>query len=250
MAGKQAIGIVEGDAPSPAPAVAASPAPERQTRYRYFVSRSLHMKEGPGIRVPAREIEKLVASRLAELLADPIEFIATAWLDVPADRLESLHQRCFDAAGRLRGLGRETVTALVRQVRVGEHGVEVDCRTAALASRLDARCHADALETVTLTADVRLTHSGMALKLVQADGSAVAATPHALLVKRLLNARGWWAELRQGEIDIARLAFLSPEVVTAMLAGRPRAGVDVGKPTLGAPLPACWREQKRVLLPG
>ncbi|MGJ3627119.1 hypothetical protein AB5I41_09660 [Sphingomonas sp. MMS24-JH45] len=42
------------------------------TRYRYYVSRGLHQKTSTtGLRVPAREIEKLVATRLAELIDDP-----------------------------------------------------------------------------------------------------------------------------------------------------------------------------------
>ena len=133
------------------------------TRYRYYVSRGLHLKEGPGIRVPAPEIEKLVATRID----DPIELIATAWLEVPADRLEHLHQRCFELAGKLRGLNREAVTALVDQVRVGEHGVEVDCRIPSMCFRLETRSHPDAPEVITLQSDVTLTRSGMAVKLAR-----------------------------------------------------------------------------------
>ena len=106
----------------------------------------------------------------------------------------------------------------------------------------------------------------MAMKLVHGNGSAVTTAPDKALVRQLLAARRWWAELRQGEIDITRLAaregltasyvtrivrlaFLAPAVVEAMIAGRQRSGVDVGRLTLEGPLPACWREQRRLMLP-
>ena len=237
------------------------------TRYRYYVSRSLHLKESStGLRIPAREIEKLVTARMAQLFDDPIGIIAAAWLDVPADRIQPLHGRCAEIAARLRGVDRETTAALLHQVRVADRHVGVDCRTLAIATLVGLPQHADAPSHIALTADVRLTRSGIAMKLVHGNGSAVTTAPDKALVRQLLAARRWWAELRQGEIDITRLAaregltpsyvtrivrlaFLAPAVVEAMIAGRQRSGVDVGRLTLEGPLPACWREQRHIMLP-
>jgi hypothetical protein len=85
------------------------------------------------------------------------------------------------------------------------------------------------------------------------------------LVRLLGQAHLYWRELRTGSIDIkrlaareqisapyitrvVRLAFLSPAVVTAILAGRQRAGVS-GKAMIatGAIDPA-WAAQSRAFL--
>ncbi len=236
-------------------------------RYRYYVSRSLHLKEtSTGLRVPAREIEKLVATQLAEAFDDPLALIAAAQLLVANDRLAALHQRCGDLAARLRRIDREIVAALLRQVRIADAQVEIDADTAAIAALLGVTLAENSSPHLTLTADVRLTRSGLAVRLVQANGSTVSAVADPSLLRQLLTGRRWWNELRHGEIDITRLAaregltasyvtrivrlaFLSPAVLEAIVAGRQRSGVDVGRLTRGEPLPACWREQRQLLLP-
>ena len=245
----------------------ATHATKGQVRYRYYVSRALHLKESAtGMRVPAREIERLVTTRMAALFDDAIGVIATAWLDVPADRLAALHLRCGEIAGQLRAMNRDTVTSLLHQVQIAEGRIEVAIATPALATLLNTRCDSDAPATITLTADARLTRSGTTMKLVQRDGSTSTATPDRALLRQLVAARRWWAELRRGEIEITRLAarekvtpsymtrivrlaFLSPAVVEAVLAGKQRTGVDVGRLTLDAPVPGSWREQQLLLLP-
>ena len=117
-----------------------------------------------------------------------------------------------------------------------------------------------------LTAEVRLTRSGTAMRLVQSDGSASSAEVDASLTRQLLLARAWWKELRDGEIDITRLAtregltasyvtrvlrlaFLAPNVTQAILAGRTRAGVSTATLTATGGVDASWRAQEARLLP-
>lgn len=92
-----------------------------------------------------------------------------------------------------------------------------------------------------------------------------AGKPDRSLVGLLVQARRWWAVLRTGEINttelakregvtpsyltrVVRLAFLAPAVTDAILAGRQRMGVTVGRLTLGEPFPADWQAQKESLL--
>ena len=98
------------------------------------------------------------------------------------------------------------------------------------------------------------------------DGAAPAASTDASLIALLIKARRWWSLLREGEIGVGelaarerispsyltrvlRLAFLSPAVVDAVLAGTLRAGVSAKTLTLDAIIPACWDEQRGALLP-
>ncbi len=86
------------------------------------------------------------------------------------------------------------------------------------------------------------------------------------MVRLLVKAGGWWAQLRDGEIDITklaaqekvsaayvtrivRLAFLSPALIEAILAGKVRAGVDAAALTATGAVSPLWEAQARVLLP-
>jgi hypothetical protein len=185
----------------------ATHASKGSARYRYYVTRALHLKQtDSGIRVPARELEKLVATRIAAIFDDPIELIATAWLDVPVERITTLHGRCSEIAASLRSLRPEAITPLVQQVRITNHGVEIRCHAAAIAQVLDVALNDDAPLLLTLTSDARLARTGMALRLVRTDDGIVTATPDHALIRQVIAARKWWGELRQGEIDITRLA--------------------------------------------
>jgi site-specific DNA recombinase len=76
-----------------------------KSRYRYHVSRALQTgATSTGLRVPAREIERVVADRLAIQFDDPLALTASAWLDVPANRFASLAERCGGIAAGLRRL--------------------------------------------------------------------------------------------------------------------------------------------------
>jgi hypothetical protein len=83
----------------------------------------------------------------------------------------------------------------------------------------------------------------------------------------VLKARRWWELLQAGEIDIKtlaaregvgaswitrvlRLAFLSPAVIDAVLAGRLRAGVDAAALTATGAVDASWAAQQQLILPG
>jgi hypothetical protein len=149
---------------------------------------------------------------------------------------------------------------MLATVQVHDTRIDVTCCTAAIAAALDLAAHPDAPDTITLTDQARLTRSGCAMRLVQGDGQAASASPDRSLVKALLQARRWWSELRHGGIDITRLAerekvspayatrivrlaFLSPQVAEAILAGRKCANVAAKTLTLEAPPAASWKEQ-------
>jgi len=71
-------------------------------RYRYYVSQGLHHgTSDTGMRVPAREIETIVAERVAQLFSDSLGLIATAWLQVPADAYAQIADRTQEIAARL-----------------------------------------------------------------------------------------------------------------------------------------------------
>lgn len=237
-----------------------------KVRHRYYVSHALHHgRSDIGLRLPAREIESLVAGVLVRLMADPLELAGTISLDLAADDLPDHYRRCEILGNSLQERRPAESARIVRQVTVAPHEVSIDLDATALAELIAAPRTSAAPETVRLTCPARLTRSGRVLRLVQDDGAVPAGTPDKALVRLLVQARGWWAALRTGTINtselakregvtpsylarVVRLAFLAPAVTDAILVGRQRAGVTVASLTLGAPVPADWRKQIALLL--
>lgn len=245
----------------------ATHASKGRVRHRYYVSRDLHHgRSDAGMRLPAREIEALVANQLADLLATPLTLAANAAVVLNAGQIVKLHQDCAVLAGQIRQPRLPVLAELVQRVEVGAADVRIIVNAMALATMLGVEREADAPATLELCCTARLTRSGRALRLVQDGGAVPQATPDKALVRLLVQARLWWALLRTGEINTAtlaqqegvtpsylarvvRLAFLSPAVTDAILAGRQRAGVTVASLTLGDGIMPDWQAQKAALLP-
>ena len=123
----------------------------------------------------------------------------------------------------------------------------------------------DAPPTITLNSNVRLTRTGLAVRLVHSNGrAATAGTPDPALVKLLVQARQWWAKLATGETDIAtisrtegvnsswvsrvvRLNFLAPQIVDAILDGTQPAALTATT-LVSADLALDWSQQIETLL--
>jgi len=205
-------------------------------RYSYYVSRALHHGAADtGMRVPAREIEGVVIQRLAEAFDDPIELVSAASLDVAASDYDRLNASALLVAHRIRSREPDLIRELITAVRVLPRTVEIDCDRNRLAEVLCCQIgDADAVATLVVT--TRLTRSGNAMRLIH-GGKQPTVDPDRALVRLLVQARGYWAELRKGQLNISelaasrsigapyltrvlRLAFLSPALVEAILAGR------------------------------
>ncbi|MBB6503771.1 DNA invertase Pin-like site-specific DNA recombinase [Sphingomonas endophytica] len=236
-----------------------------KVRHRYYTSQALRRGES-GMRLPAREIEGLVLEHLADFLADPLALAATAGFDLTFDGMAGFHDRCASLGGALADRRSPVLKQLLMRVEVASHEVMLHLDASVLTSLLEATRAPDAPATISLTCAARLTRSGRALRLVQTNDVVSATRPDRSLVGLLVQARRWWAVLRTGEINttelakregvtpsyltrVVRLAFLAPAVTDAIIAGRQRLGVTVGRLTLGEPFPADWQAQKALLLP-
>jgi site-specific DNA recombinase len=235
-------------------------------RYRYYVSQDLQRKvSGIGMRIPAREIETLVVARTAQLFADPLQLIASAWLEVPPSHYPALHQACEALTVPTSTAQRASLAQLVERVAIHDTTVEIACSTQRIAQALNVKCSADAPPSLAITSEARLTRTGRAMRLVYGDGSITEPASDPSLARLLVLARRWWTELKQGEINIkqlaareqlssswvtrvVRLAFLSPAVLHAALSGGLQANIDASKLMLGEPVPPCWRQQAAVLM--
>ena len=232
-------------------------------RYRYYVSRALqHEPSNVGLRIPAKELEAAVCVKLAELFGDALALAATAGLDLAPADITKILPRCGEIEHALATRNHLTVRELVQQVRIYDSRIEIACTGAAIAAALRTEREPDAPDTVVLFSEGRLTRSGHVMRLVQDNGQQLVPVLHQSLIRLLLKARGWWAQLKDGDIDIkrlaartgvspayvtrvVRLAFLSPVVVEEILAGTISHGIDAAALTATDAVPGCWAEQKR-----
>lgn len=231
-------------------------------RYRYYVSRDGHHGTGtaPPLRVPAREIEALVKERVAALFDDPVELIALAEFEPTPALVATIDENCRAISASIHNRAGAQLAELLTQVRVGKGGVEIDLAVPIIAKLLDAEINSESA-IVTLRSDARLTRTGMVVRLVHRDGQAATTLPpDAALLRLLIQARKWWAVLREGQVNVTtlanqegvtaswltrvlRLAFLSPQIVEAITNGTlpPRFdGLAMIRP--GA-VHSGWREQ-------
>ncbi len=103
------------------------------------------------------------------------------------------------------------------------------------------------------------------MRLINGDGRATGAAPDRSLVRLLVQARGWWAELRKGEVNITelaeregvqdayitrvvRLAFLSPSVIEAIVKGQQPAQLSGTTLITGSGGPTQWTTQQELLM--
>ena len=253
-----------------------SHAVKKGRRYRYYVSTALitaAAKEGmQRWRLAAQELEDGVISILVDALTSParlLERLDTP--DMPSDQIARLLGRSTRMAATLRNSPRERpniVRELVEQVIVDDKGIIMKMRRDALLGAevpLPASAELSG-STIELTAAVEFKRRGTETKLVLL-GSAQqnhASRCDPALIKAIARGRAWFEELATGRAqslqDLARrdgitrryirrlvdLAFLSPQLVEAILQGRQPVVLTVTRLT-ELDLPLDWAEQKRLL---
>jgi DNA invertase Pin-like site-specific DNA recombinase len=240
-----------------------------QIRYRYYVSKALHLKTGDtGFRLPAREVEQLVSQALAELFSDPLSLIERAELELPPSDLQSATSSAALMAAKFERGGAGFPQFILR-IEVSDAGLSLHICAQAIGQALALGRREQAPATFMHTCAVKLTRTGRAIRLVHDNGALAAGREgvDTAMLKLIVKARAWWAELAQGEmtptalaeregitvpyvIRVTRLAFLSPKVIEGILAGRLRGGIDSTVLLKAGTITADWEEQERQLLAG
>ncbi len=247
----------------------ATHASKGQKRYRYYVSKALQTgtvaDQPQAWRIPAGEIEQLVASELAELFGDPLDFAERTRLVLEPATLQAFMVGAKALTAQVHDAPAKLISRLVSQVRVLDERIEIELAGARLAAAVKLRREPEAPAMLALISHVRLTRTGRAVRLVHSSGApATSAEPDLALIKLVAKARDWWAIIAAGAITpatlaqqegvtvqwllrVLRLAFLSPEVTEALVAGKLAAGVD-GTALLAIDAIALdWAEQEKLL---
>jgi len=245
-------------------------------RYRYYVSAAPITEIGEDRaqvwRLAAQEVEGAVIRIVVEALTNParlLERFATAGM--PADQIRKVLGRAPRLAAALSGSSRDQaklVRVLVEKVIIDKKTIRIKMRPSALLGRDGP---SPALEdpssgAIELTAAVAFKCRGVETKLMLLglDQPNHNARPDPSLIKALARGRAWFDELATGRAPslqalakrdgitrryirrLVALAFLSPELVEAILQGRQPVALTATHLT-ELDLPLDWAEQRRLL---
>jgi site-specific DNA recombinase len=253
-----------------------SHAVKQGTRYRYYVSRPLITKDqtesSAGLRIPAPEIEQLVASRVRQWLLDPGSiYSATRLLEPSAQR--QLVGRAAQFAKSWPGLPatrqRALLTALIERIDAGTNQIDIHIRPTGLGALLDVAAavlpNATDAETQTLSVPVKLRRCGREIRMLVGTDPFARAQPDMRLIKLLIRAHRFNAALvgsdgvpfatlaKQEGVSpsyftrLVRLSYLAPDITRAILDGRQPPDLTADKLLVHSRLPLAWQEQRNVL---
>jgi hypothetical protein len=253
-----------------------SHAVKKGRRYRYYVSAALITDAGTdraqGWRLAAREIEEAVIRILADTLTSPASLVERfGAAGMPGDQLRRLLSGTARMAAALEDSPRQQaklVRELVEKIIVDEKTITIRLRRALLLGEDVPSCASEAASdsAVELTAAVAFTRRGAETKLVL---FGLAQQKHSsrcdpALIRAIARGRAWFEELATGRArslqvlakreGISRryirrlvgLAFLSPQLVEAILQGGQRAELTATRLT-ELDLPLDWTEQHKLL---
>jgi hypothetical protein len=245
-------------------------------RYRYYVSTALITEAGTdraqGWRLAAREIEEAVIRILADALTSPAKLVERLGAaGMPSDHVPKLLGRGARMAAALSGSPGERaklVRELVEKIIVDEKTIIIKLRRGLLFGGDVPSSASEAVSdsAVELTAAVASTRRGAETRLVL---PGLAQQIHSsrcdpALIKAIARGRAWFEELATGRArslqELAKrdgtsrryirrlvgLAFLSPQLVEAILQGRQSVELTATRLT-ELDLPLDWTEQHKLL---
>ena len=244
-----------------------SHAAKGERRYRYYVSRSLIKgpadSTGRGWRLPAPEIERIVAAVALNILNDQGAIATAAHASgVPDHRLPSIFSEAKAWSKRLRSEvdAEAALKALVERVDLTDSSIRLALKIPI--SSADAKPSANAGELrIARLVPIQIRRRGVEMRLVIHGSDAPAARADLALLKAVARARQWSEDLligRAQSVDelaerkgvgaryvrrLLRLAFLAPEIVDAIAAGRQPPQLTAEALAERIELPLLWIEQ-------
>jgi len=246
-----------------------SHASKGERRYRYYISTDLMTgtRQGTGWRLPAPQLEAVVADGAAQCLDD--QGAIAAVLDharVPsvgiaaALKAADVHQRSLRSEER-RG---EALTKLIERVELSPDTLRLGLRLAPLL-REEAKGVDVGSLILTRELPLRIKRRGVEMRLVIDGSSHTSTRTDPILLKGIARAHRCFDALLAGRVRstsqlsleegvddryvrrILPLAFLAPDIVQAIITGRQPADLTAKKLIRTIDLPLDWQTQKQIL---
>ena len=240
--------------------------------YRYYISSSLtHKKPDPaqGWRLPAKEIEGLVLKAVQTFLNDPVKVLKTVSVaKMTVALMTHTKQATAQLAQNIKVAGLADMAAFMRpllnQVQVGLCEVTIKLDIVRLCNALGINADPEAISIHhAITLPVQLKRRGAEMRIFILGQKQEQSKRDEKLVTLVAQAHHWFEQVKAGIAitDIAKannihladvsralpLAFLAPEIVTAILHGNQPVDLTAEKLKRLRPLPDLWTEQKHAL---
>jgi DNA invertase Pin-like site-specific DNA recombinase len=253
-------------------------------RYRYYTSRrlvtGLRADASDAVRVPAEQVERLVLQRVEMLLGDHAGLFGAlrekGLLPEGAKDQQRILLGATDLAKRWSAsssIGQAAMLqGLLHRVTLHPEHVEVQIALCALRALLMGDASAGksgdqdsnepgSLTSLSIPARLRRTGKKIAIVIDGSGGPTSADTPLARLIAKAYALRQTITKdgtsidiLAQREgvgrtylLRLLRLAYLAPDIVEAILAGREPQGLTVNRLMKQVQLPIGWTEQRQAL---
>lgn len=245
----------------------ATHANKKGKRYRYYISKTLSDSEStPGsnaMRVPAGELESLVADRLLKLCTSRRSLTeALTQADLDARQIE----RALNAAnyGTSAFWDRERICQVVKRVGVTPNRVAIDVDPARLATALtDEAIQVDGeVQSISIVVDAQLGRAGKGKRIVVenegpgVDPALVHLLRDAFAMRRAVIAldanpdieTAWTATYPARRIALIRLSYLAPKIVKIIVNGQQPPNLSAKRlMALSKDLPYAWSKQPAYL---
>ncbi len=227
-------------------------------RYRYYVSKMVEGIVEPSWRLPAGDLESLVRTTLTDMLTDPLR------LQTELGQLDQDHQLA-DAGNTLAEQLKTPMTmrALLEDLQAAitlkQDEIEICMDGASLITKLGiVNTSLPIGHQVRLTVPVCLRRRGHELRLVFAAPDSRPVERDQRLIRLLASGRAAWQQLvtrkpsfdsyqRSHLVRLARLNFLAPDIIMAILAGRQPVELTSRSLLRLSCIPNDWTEQRRAL---
>jgi site-specific DNA recombinase len=241
-------------------------------RYRYYVSQCLLAgiaSDAPkGWRLPAPEIERIVAEEVARALGDrsAIAGVLTE-AGVSATHLPAALEAGRALLERLKSDAQpdEILASVLHRVELRETSVRLTLCLSPLQSKKADSSHPTPAPSLSRELPIRLRRRGVEMRLVIESQGASHSRQDPVLLKAVARAYRWFqalstnqvksiAELAAGEgvneryiRSLIHLAFLAPEAVEAIAQGKQPAELTTKALLTRIDLPPDWRDQMHAL---
>ena len=238
-------------------------------RYRYYITRPSGIDGKASVdtwRVPAGEIEPVIKASFAKWLRDEAAVVKELGSAKPNMSLQTITADCSKLAERIDKIVpaqlREVLLAIAMQIVLSDEAISITFSSRKLADYFDANGKHDAdtavsceSSLVSISIPMRIARRGQELRLIFAKSENIAPKRvDSKLVGLISKAEAAYSKLASGTaivrsekphlVRLARLKFLAPDIVTAILEGKQPPLLTARKMLRATKIPLCWKEQR------
>lgn len=237
---------------------------KRGRRYRYYISQRLKVeKDASGWRLPAAALEQSVGQATRQMLSDAVA--VSRALSSAGIAAHALSNHLTVIAGKVRSMSDgQLLTRVVHRVGLQDGGIAVSLDLAALMPAATT-ASSDQQILMTQTLPMQMKRRGVEMRLVLQTTSHRPGDVDPVLVKTIARAWTWWDDLLYGKVsglrdiaeregvsksyvgDVIKLAFMTPDIVEAIVAGHQPANLVADHLLKANDLPINWQAQKTAL---